>query len=329
MVLAAPWPPGRQGSATNAPPRGAPHLSPRPAGRPMSALWWVAAPSRRGDSCRFDVPEAIGVGGRSLSPRERENDHYRLEIGLGRPPHEAGAPPPEGGQGTGRRPKAGKAEPPGGALPAALDGPEAERPRGPDSGARPPAPQGWRACPAPRPARRDRPSTPGTPPTTTRAPRSTLAADPVAPPPNPPECEWAPPPAGSGGDPGSHQRGGPPVRAGPPPLPVLAAIPEAIGAQRCQFGSRGDGGRSAVPEAMVVGPRPLLPRESGADRYRLGVARQRRRGIPGSTGSGSGLGAIRRRVWSGVGGSPSRPSMSRAPIRPASASSMATSGWMS
>jgi hypothetical protein len=69
----------------------------------------------------------------------------------------AGERPPEGSQGTGRTP-AGKAELPGGAFPAGLDGPEPGAHADPtlDLALRPPPP-GWRACPRPRPGRRPDP----------------------------------------------------------------------------------------------------------------------------------------------------------------------------
>jgi hypothetical protein len=101
-----------------------------------------------------------GSGDRPLSPRHP-----------GRRSHGQRQQPAEGSQGTGRRPKAGKAEPPGGAFLAALDGPEPEPPRGPDTGPCPPArraggharhpwpaPRADRRRPAPRRTAPHRPS---------------------------------------------------------------------------------------------------------------------------------------------------------------------------
>jgi hypothetical protein len=102
------------------------------------------AAGSRGDTGRSGEPEVIAVGPRPPSPREQRIDPYRLGTGGSSPsglPRDAcrGRRPAECGQGTGRRPKAGKAKPPGGAFVAALGGSEPGPPRGPDTGARPPA----------------------------------------------------------------------------------------------------------------------------------------------------------------------------------------------
>jgi hypothetical protein len=80
--LAVPSPPGRQGSARNAPPGGSAFLA-SACGRPLTALWWCSPrpaprrygsiPGTRGHSCRPPTAIASGTAERQLSPRERRN----------------------------------------------------------------------------------------------------------------------------------------------------------------------------------------------------------------------------------------------------------------